>query len=143
MNTEVQPTRATMLVPTFVLRGAAGTVVATAVNAALFVTTSPWAFPPGAIIPWAGAPVNLAAVTVSTVIGGALAVGGCALLRRFVPQHAHARRLFELAAVVLLLMACFPFMIVNVGTAQIVVMQLMHLVAGLVPLASIIRARRP
>lgn len=142
MNTDVQRTHANTIVPRFVLHGAAGTIAAAAVNAALFVTTSSWAFPPDAIIPWAGAPVNLAVIVISTVIGGVLAIGGCALLRRFLPHHANPRQLHGLAAVVLLLMAAFPFMIRSVGPAQIVVLQLMHLVAGLIPLAVILRGQR-
>jgi hypothetical protein len=142
MSTVSPHVYAKAFVPAFVVGGLQGTVVASVVNATLFLTTATFAFPPDAIIPWAGAPVNLEAVIVSTVIGGALAVGGNALLRHFLPQHARAKQLYRLAAVVLLLMAYWPFMIRNVGTAQIVVMQLMHVVAGLVPLYGMARSEQ-
>ena len=142
MNTNLQGTRAKKSMPAFVLRGAPGTAVATVVNAAFFVAMSPWAFPPNAITVETGAPVKLADVTIATVVGGALAVGGYALLRRVRPSFTRERRLYLLAALVLLLAAYGPFTIRSVGPAQIAVMELMHVVAGMVPLYSIIQPER-
>jgi hypothetical protein len=142
MNTELQGAQTGTSMPTFVLKGAAGILVATVVNAALFVVTSPLAFPLNAIAEETGAPVGLADVTIATLVGGIFVVGGYALLRRFLPSLNRARRLYLLAVLVLLLMAYGPFTIHNVGIRQIVVMELMHVITGMVPLYSIIRSQR-
>jgi hypothetical protein len=124
------------------LRGVAGVLVASLVNAALFVATAPFAFPPDAIAPETGAPVGLTEVVGATVVGGAIAVAGFLLLRRFLPSLAQPRRAYLLAAVVLILLAYGPFTIRNVGAAQILVMQLMHIVTGLLPLRGMLGSGR-
>jgi hypothetical protein len=142
MNTKLHNKQAEKRIPAFISMGAAGVIVASLVNAALFAATSSFAFPPDAIIAGAGVPVNLAAVIVSTVVGGVLAVGGYALLRRFLPSFNRPGRLYALAALALLLLAYFPFTIQNIGGAQIIMMQLMHVVAGIIPLYAMIRSER-
>jgi hypothetical protein len=106
----------------------------------LYLATAAWAFPPDAIAHETGAPVGLFEVAVATVVGGVLAFGGYALVRRFVPALHRPNRLYALAAVLLVLLAYGPFTIENVGVGQIVVMQLMHAITGLVPLYALLRA---
>lgn len=142
MHTQLRSVRAKASVPALLWSAIAGTVIATAVNSALFLATSSWAFPPDAIAHETGAPVQLFEVAISTIVGGVLAFGGYALVRRFVPALHRPNRLYALAVLLLVLLAYGPFTIENVGAAQIVVMQLMHVVAGLVPLYALLRAER-
>lgn len=143
MNIEVQGTQAKKFIPAFVLGGTTGMVVAAAINAALFVATSSFAFPSDAIAAETGAPVGLSEIVIATLVGSTIAVGGYALLRCFCPSLTRPRPIYGLAVVLLVLLSYGPFTIHNVGIAQIVVMQLMHVVAAIVPLYGMLRSEQP
>ena len=104
----------------------------------LFLLTSSFAFPPEAITP-IGQPVSLPPVIIATLMGGAAATIGYIVLTRFLAVPTARRVLLVLAIIVLIAMAFTPFGITEVPTAQIIILNIMHVVAGLVPVAALMR----
>jgi len=143
MDIELRGARTRLSAPAFISRGVTGIVTATVINTALFLAASTFTFRPNAIIEATGTPVGLANVVIATVIGGIIGVAGYALLRRLLPSPDRMKRvLYVLAAIVLLVTAYGPFTIRNVSGAQVVVMEVMHIVAGIVPLYAMIHSAR-
>ncbi len=131
MDIELRGARTGMSAPASLSRGVTGNATATLINAVLFLAASTFTFGPNAIIEATGTPVGLANVVIATVIGAIISVAGYALLRRLLPSPDLMKRvLYVLAVLVLLVTAYGPFTIRNVSAAQIIVMEVMHIVAG-------------
>ncbi len=127
MDIELRGARTGMSAPASLSRGVTGIATATLINAARFLAASTFTFGPNAIIEATGTPVGLANVVIATVIGAIIGVAGYALL----PSPDLMKRvLYVLAVLVLLVTAYGPFTIRNVSAAQIIVMEVMHIVAG-------------
>lgn len=112
--------------------GLISTLIATLINAILYFIGTQFTFPDDALTPL-GVPVTIMPVVLITLLSGIVATIGYIVLTRFVPV-ATARRLFWiLVAVVLIVMFFPPFNITNVPFAEVMILQTMHLVAGLLP----------
>lgn len=119
--------------------GLLATAIATVINAVLFFIGSLFTFPPDAITPL-GVPITIGAVISITLLGGVVATFGYTILTRFL-NISTANRVMWIAAVLVLIGMFFsPFGITNVSIAQIVVLEIMHLVAGLLPVSMLTRA---
>jgi hypothetical protein len=112
--------------------GGMATLVATIINAILFDVGSTFTFPADAITALGG-PISLPAVVISTLVSGLLATLGYVVLTRFLSVRVARIVFWVCLALVLLLSAANPFGITNVPIAEIVILEIMHLVAGLLP----------
>ena len=120
-------------------RGLTAAGGATVVNALLFFMGSSFTFPPEALTPM-GQPITIGPVVVMTLLAGVAATVGYTIFTRYwVPIMAN-RITWVGAAVVLVGMFFSPFGIENASAAQVVILEIMHLVAGLVPVYFLIRA---
>jgi len=118
--------------------GIVAAVVATVINAILFLVGSLFTFPDDAITPM-GEPISLALVVIVTFIGGIVATIGYTALTRFLPVKVANRVMWVGAIIVLLGMGLQPFGIENVPVAQIIILEIMHLVASLLPVGGLTR----
>jgi hypothetical protein len=87
------------------------------------------AFPPEALTP-AGQPVSAVPVIVATVVGSIAGIIGYSILTRFINRPRVDYIFIGLAVLVLIGMVFTPFGIQNVPVAQIVILEIMHLVVG-------------
>ena len=120
--------------------GAWAVVISMAVNGALYLLGDAMgAFPPTAVAPARGAPVTLGPVLALSAAGSAVGVAVYAVLRQFTNK---AWMVFiGIAVAVVLFMAVPPFQIQGVPTAQIVILEIMHLVTAGVTIGSVARTR--
>jgi hypothetical protein len=115
---------------TTILRiGATGIVIATLINTVLYLIGSTFTFPPDAIAP-TGVPVTIVPVAMITAVAGAVATVGYLVLTRFLSPRWTNLVMWLTAAAVLIGMFFTPFGIENVPVAQIVILEIMHLVAA-------------
>lgn len=112
--------------------GFIGISIASIANGLLYLFSTTFTFPPDAITPM-GDPVTLIHVLVSTLIGGLGAILVYFLLTRFLTQPTGRRVMWVLTVLVLIGGFYGPFDIKNVPVSEIVVLEIMHLVAGLAP----------
>lgn len=103
-------------------------VVAAIINAILFLIGSTFTFPDNALTPM-GQPIVLPIVIVMSLVPVLLGTGVYWALTRFVADKAN-KIFVAISVVVLLFMIPGPFGIENVDTAQIIILQIMHIVAG-------------
>ena len=117
--------------------GIIAAVVTTVVNSILYVIGSQFTFSADAIT-MLGAPLTLPLIAFATFAGGIVAaVGYIILLGRF--PVATAKQIATIGAVVIVIaMGIMPFTISNVDGAQILMLNIMHIVAAL-PIAVVIR----
>lgn len=119
-------------------RGLTATVIAAVVNIVLFLIGSLFTFPADAITPM-GVPVDVTAVAAITTMAGVLATVGYFVLTRVMALKTANRVMLILTILALIGMAFNPFSIANVPAVQIVVLEIMHLVAAL-PAITLLRA---
>lgn len=114
--------------------------IAMAVNGALYlVGESMGAFPPDAVVSNRNTPVTLGPVLALSAAGSAVGVTVYAVLRQFTDK---AWMVFiGMAVAVVLVMAVPPFQIQEVPTAQIVLLEIMHLVAAGATIGAVARYR--
>ena len=112
--------------------GVKGIGLAGAANAVLYLLGISFTFPVTAIAP-TGSPVLLINVLVSTLIGGVGAVVAYYLLTKFLAQPTARLVMWILTILVLIASIPGPLSITNVPVSEIVVLNIMHLIAGLVP----------
>jgi hypothetical protein len=113
------------------------------VNVVLFlVGDALGAFPPDAIAPGPegqARPITLGPVVILSAAGPGVGAAVYGILRRFTRR---ARMAFVwIAAAVLLIMAVPPFLVENAPVAQVVILQVMHLVTAGATLGMVARAR--
>lgn len=101
--------------------------VAAVVNAVLFLVGSTFTFPPDALTPM-GAPVGLGPVVIFSIVPLLGAAVVYAILNRYTGNP--NRIFYILAGVMFVFMFFSPFGIENVPTAEIVILELMHVVAA-------------
>ncbi len=123
--------------------GAWAVLLAAAVNAVLYlVGDALGAFPPDAIAPGPegqARPITLGPVLILSVLGPAVGAAVYGTLRQFTNR---AWLVFVgIALAVLLLMAVLPFQVEGAPVAQVVILQVMHLVAGGATIAMMARTR--
>jgi hypothetical protein len=106
------------------------TILASAINALLFLSASSVTFPATALTPQ-GTPVTLAPVVMMTLFGGIAATIGYLILSKLLAQKTAKIVMLAGSALVLIGMFFNPFGIENAPVAQIVVLEIMHLVAAL------------
>lgn len=109
--------------------GGIATVVATIVNAIIFTTGSTFIFTADAITALGG-PVNLPAVVISTLLIGLIAALGYLTLTRFFSARVARIVMWVGIAPMLLVPAANPFGIAIVPVAGMVILEVMHIVAG-------------
>lgn len=108
--------------------GVMAAVIAAVVNAILFLIGSTFTFPDTALTPM-GQPIVLPAVIFMSFVPVLLGTGVYWALNRF--MSGNADRIFvAISVIVLVFMIPGPFGIENVDIAQIVILQIMHVVAG-------------
>jgi hypothetical protein len=112
--------------------GAIGIGLAGAANAMLYLLGTTFTFPANAIAP-TGSPVLLINVLVSTLIGGLGAVGAYYLLSKFLAQPTARLVMWILTILVLVASIPGPLSITNVPVSEVIMLNIMHLVAGLAP----------
>src|SRR5262245_45665331 len=112
--------------------GAVGVGIAGAANTVLYLLGTSFTFPADAIAP-TGSPVLLINVLVSTLIGGAGAIAVYCLLTKFLARPTARRVMWMLTVLVLVAAVSGPLSISNLPVSEIVMLNMMHLVAGLVP----------
>jgi hypothetical protein len=110
--------------------GAIALIAAVVVNALLFLVGSALGvFPPTALTPM-GVPVTIGAVILMSVLGTLVGVIGYTVLSRFLIP-ANTNRWFTILAIIVIVAMLFsPFGIQNAPLAQIVILELMHLVVA-------------
>lgn len=118
-------------------------VISVAVNAVLFlVGDALGALPPDAMAPGPEGrtrPVTLGPVVILSAAGPAVGFAIYAILRRFTDR---AWMVFVwIAVAVLLIMAVPPFQVENAPVAQVVILEIMHLVTAGATLGMLARAR--
>jgi hypothetical protein len=113
-------------------RGSLGIGLALTANTGLYLLGSIFTFPANAIAP-TGSPIMLSNVLISTLIGGLLATGVYRLLNRFLADTMARRVMWVLTVLVLLASIPGPFQISNVPLSEVIVLEIMHFVAGLSP----------
>lgn len=124
-----------------VLKAAAWAMgIAMVVNGGLYlIGDALGAFPSDAVAPGQGGPVTLGPVLALSAAGSAVGVGVFAILRLFTDK---AWTVFlGMAVAVVLFMAVPPFQIQDVPVAQIVLLEIMHLVAALATVGAVARIR--
>ena len=109
--------------------GLIAAVVAIVVNALLFFIGSLFTFPDNALTP-TGDPVTIVPVVVVTLFGGIAATVGYIVLTRFLAKATANRVMLIGGALVLIGMFFNPFSIENVPVAEIVILEIMHIVAA-------------
>ncbi|HSH03857.1 MAG TPA: DUF6069 family protein [Anaerolineae bacterium] len=114
---------------TLLKNGAIATLAAIIINVLLFLIGSLFTFPDNAITPM-GTPVSIAPVIITTLLGGLFATIGYLVLTKFMPERAN-QIMWVVAIIVLLGMAPSPFGITNVPVLQIIILEIMHIVAAL------------
>lgn len=133
---------ATGPVPSLDLLRAAGWAmgVAVVVNGALYlIGDAMGAFPADAVPQGQDQPVTLGPVAALSAAGSAVGVGVYAVLRLFTDK---AWMVFlGIAVAVVLIMAVPPFQIQDVPVAQIVLLEIMHLVTAVATIGSVARIR--
>ena len=112
--------------------GAIGIGLAGAANTILYLLGASFTFPTNAIAP-TGSPVLLINVLVSTLIGGVGAVAVYYLLTKVLAQPTARRVMWILTVLVLVASISGPLSITNVPVSEVVMLNIMHLVAGLAP----------
>lgn len=114
--------------------------VAMVVNGALYlIGNALGAFPSDAVAPGRGGPVTLGPVLALSAAGSAVGVGVYAILRQATDK---AWTVFlGMAVAVVLFMAVPPFQIQDVPVAQIVLLEIMHLVAAVATVGAVARIR--
>lgn len=121
--------------------GILSTLVATILNAALFlIGSAASAFPADALTPL-NEPLQFAPVIFLTIGGGLLATIGYTVLTRSLSRSQAKRFMIIVAILVLLGMAGMPFSITNAPVMMIVILEVMHLIAAL-PVLALLRAVR-
>lgn len=119
-------------------RGAIATIIAVVVNSLLFLIGSLFTFPPEAITPMGG-PIELPIVAVLTLGAGIFATIGYLVLTRIMGLTTAHRVTIMVTILVLLGMAVNPFVsIQNAPMSQILILEIMHLVAAL-PVVALLR----
>lgn len=126
--TAIMETKPTM--NTTIRKGAIGTVIAVVVNAALFLIGSTFTFPAEALSPL-GEPVTLGPVIIMTLLAGVVATIGYLVLTRFLTLRNANIVMWVVTVLVLIGMVYGPFGIENVPLAEIVILEIMHLVAAI------------
>lgn len=114
---------------TILRKGLTGLAIAILVNALLYLVGTTFTFPDTAIAP-TGAPVTLAPVLIVTAMGGLTAIVGFFVLTRFLTMRLVNWIMWGATAIALLAMAINPFGITDVPMAEIVILEIMHLVAA-------------
>ncbi|MEM9005699.1 MAG: DUF6069 family protein [Cyanobacteria bacterium P01_F01_bin.86] len=117
-------------ISTIFRQGCTATVMAVFINLALYLIGSTFTFPANAIAP-TGDPVTVAPVILASILGGLAATIGYLLLTRFFSRVMAKRIVWVLTGLTLAGMFFTPFGIENVPIAQIVILEIMHLVAAL------------
>lgn len=112
--------------------GGIATVVATIVNAIIFSTGLTFTFPADAITALGG-PVNLLAVVISTLLIGIFTALGYLTLTRFFSVRVARIVMWVSLAWMLIVSPANPFGIGIVPVAGIVILEVMHIVAVLLP----------
>ena len=112
--------------------GAIGIGLAGAANTMLYLFGASFTFPTNAIAP-TGSPVLLINVLVSTLIGGLGAVVAYYLLTKFLALPTARVVMWILTVLVLVASIPGPLSITNVPVSEIVLLNIMHLIAGLAP----------
>lgn len=103
-------------------------VVAVVINAVLYFIGAALGWFPDTVLSPAGLPITIVPVVASTIIALVVATIVYSLLNRFT---ANPNRWFTIIAVVVLVIsAASPFSIVGAPTMMIVILELMHVVAG-------------
>ncbi len=122
--------------------GILGAVVAAAVNALLYFIGRPLgAFPSDVLTPM-GLPIELPAVIMLSVVGVLAGTLVYTLLTRFL-STARANRWFVIIAIIVLIaMAASPFSLPGAPMSQIIVLEIMHLVAGVAAIYFLTRWRQ-
>lgn len=110
--------------------GVIATVVATVINAVLYLAGSTFTFPAEAVSPF-GDPITLVPVVLATVFGGVAATIGYTVLTRLLSLQLANRIMWIGIILVLIGMTPGPFGIENVSIAQVIIMQVMHFVAAI------------
>lgn len=117
-------------ITTILRTGATGIVIAVLVNAVLYLIGSTFTFPPDAITP-VGEPVTIVPVVMITTVAGFVATVGYLVLTRFLSALWTNRVMWIATAAILIGMFFTPFGIENVPVAEIVILEIMHLVAAI------------
>lgn len=122
---QTEPTKPA--ITTILRTGAIGIVIATLINAVLYLIGSTFTFPPDAITP-VGEPVTIVPVAMITAVAGAVATVGYLVLTRFLSPRWTNLVMWLTAAAVLIGMFFSPFSIENAPVAEIVILEIMHVV---------------
>jgi hypothetical protein len=132
MSTTVTPSESKPALGAIWKNGLIATAIAVIINALLFLLGSTFTFPAEALTPM-GAPITIGPVVILTLLAGLVATIGYTVLTRFLAISTANRVMWIVAVVVLIGMFFSPFGIENVPLAEIVILEVMHLVAGLIP----------
>lgn len=120
------------------IKGLPPTVLAIGINAVLFLIGGALsAFPDDVLTPM-GAPIQLLPVVIVTLVGGITATAGYFVLTRFLSVKMAKIALWVLGILVLAGMFFSPLSL-GLPIVGVVLLEIMHLVAGLLPLVGLTR----
>jgi hypothetical protein len=112
--------------------GMNATFISSISNALIYSAAKLFTFPEGALTPM-GVPITVAPVIFNTMLGGIGAMVGFFVLSQFLPRPTANRVMWGIAVVVIVGMSTIPFQIENAPISQIIFLEIMHLVAALIP----------